>query len=414
MNRSTATDSLWSLVALGTRALASLVTFVVLTRSLGDEQFGFYIGVVALAGIAKPLSMAGAPDLLARNVSRDSADFARALRRVVSVASTIGVAALVILIAVGAVVIDQLDIVALALLAFAELLSYAVPETVAKALNSLERFRDGAIVLLSLGIGRAAIAGILAVAGVDTIAPFAAGFVVVTVVVSIGSWGALPPERVTDRQPLLSAEGAAFAGSHVSATIQNDVDKSMLVAISGGAEAGAYGAGYRLVQYSLLPVQSLLAATYPRFFQRGVEGAAGTRSYARRLVPMVLAYTIPVGMVLILAAGLLARIVGGSFESVDLVIISMAGFPAMFALQTVFGDALVGSGHERFRATAAAGTAALNIALNVILLPTYGWRGAVVATYVVEFLLLTASYLRLRVAVRASLAGHEVNGEVLT
>jgi O-antigen/teichoic acid export membrane protein len=59
----------------GLRLVIQAVYFTVIARSLGPDNYGAFIGVVALVGIAYPFGMLGSGNLLVKNVSRNRAVF---------------------------------------------------------------------------------------------------------------------------------------------------------------------------------------------------------------------------------------------------------------------------------------------------------------------------------------------------
>ena len=76
-------------------------------------------------------------------------------------------------------------------------------------------------------------------------------------------------------------EGFYFSAGLSAQTIYNDIDKTMLARLGTLDATGIYGAAYRLIDVSFVPLSSLLAATYPIFFQKGTDGipaASDTRS----------------------------------------------------------------------------------------------------------------------------------------
>ena len=79
-------------------------------------------------------------------------------------------------------------------------------------------------------------------------------------------------------------EGFYFSAGLSAQTIYNDIDKTMLARLGTLEAAGIYGAAYRLIDVTFVPIQSLLAAAYPNFFRTGVAGISATLGYARRLV----------------------------------------------------------------------------------------------------------------------------------
>ena len=58
--------------------------------------------------------------------------------------------------------------------------------------------------------------------------------------------------------------------------------------------------------------------------------------------------------------------------------------PLVRALQILYSTALLGGGHQRAVARLQVGTAALNVVANLPLIAVFGWKGAVIATYVSE------------------------------
>ncbi len=101
-------------------------------------------------------------------------------------------------------------------------------------------------------------------------------------------------------------------------------------------------------------------------------------------------------------------LLGDDYDGVAVVIWSMSGFPVLRIMQSLLGDSLKGVG--RFGAASAAImiTAALNVTLNLWLIPDYSWKGAAVATYASEIVylgLLFAALRRARATVTSVVAG---------
>ena len=46
--------------------------FVAIARSLGSDQYGLFVAITAIAAICSPFAGGGAPNILLKNVSRDS------------------------------------------------------------------------------------------------------------------------------------------------------------------------------------------------------------------------------------------------------------------------------------------------------------------------------------------------------
>ena len=72
-----ARNTLWMVSGQGLRLIIQAVYFTVIARSLGANNYGAFVGVVALVGIVYPFGMLGSGNLLVKNVSRDKSLFAR-------------------------------------------------------------------------------------------------------------------------------------------------------------------------------------------------------------------------------------------------------------------------------------------------------------------------------------------------
>src|ERR1700691_4802350 len=71
-----ARNTVWLLFGQGLRLVIQALYFVEIARSLGARNYGTFVGVVALVGIAFPFGDLGSGNLLVKNVSRDKSLFA--------------------------------------------------------------------------------------------------------------------------------------------------------------------------------------------------------------------------------------------------------------------------------------------------------------------------------------------------
>jgi O-antigen/teichoic acid export membrane protein len=101
---------------------------------------------------------------------------------------------------------------------------------------------------------------------------------------------------------------------------------------------------------------------------------------ARRLVPPAAAYAVAAALALVLLAPTVPWLLGPEYRNVVEVIRWLAVIPVLRALHYFAADALTGSGHQGWRTAAQLTVAGFNVALNVVLIPRYSWRGAVWAS----------------------------------
>jgi O-antigen/teichoic acid export membrane protein len=172
------------------------------------------------------------------------------------------------------------------------------------------------------------------------------------------------------------AEGVYFSTAGAAATIYNDIDKIMLSRLADLASTGVYAAAYRVIDVSVTPIRSLAAAAYPRFFERGVKGIAASYQYAQLLIAKTAMYGAVVSASLWMLAPALVTILGPKYQAVVPAVRWLALIPFLRCFHSFLADALSGAGFQRTRTALQVLVAVTNIALNLVVLPKYSWRGA--------------------------------------
>jgi O-antigen/teichoic acid export membrane protein len=66
----------------------------------------------------------------------------------------------------------------------------------------------------------------------------------------------------------------------------------------------------------------------------------------------------------------------------------LAFLPVVRSIATPGANVLTGTGRQRLRIIGTTGAGLFNLALNLMLIPSYGWRAAVVSTLIAEVLLM--------------------------
>ena len=171
-------------------------------------------------------------------------------------------------------------------------------------------------------------------------------------------------------------EGFYFSTGLSAQTIYNDLDKTMLARLGTLAATGIYGAAYRLVDVSFVPVSSLLTASYPNFFRAGAEGIIATISYAKSMLFRALGYSIFACVAILACAGIVPHILGGEYAGTVEALRWLAVLPILKTVHYFFSNALSGAGYQAVRARIQAGVAVFNVLINFWLIPAYSWRGA--------------------------------------
>lgn len=394
--------SLWSFIGLFGRAALSTVMVVAATRALGLEGYGVFVGVVAYVTLVAPLSAVGSGEVLIQRVSNQVEDFRAAWGAVLALLMTVGVALYVAMIGLALLILPDVDLMVIVVLGAAEFVAAGIIANNLRAYAALDRYPALAACNIAEGAARAGAAVVFWVSDSTDIVVLATmmlvGLSAVAVVSSLTlarQWGR--PSRPTS--PLLAEarSGAPFAITQTSDMVQTNIDKTLLVSFGKEADAGVYGAGYRLTSYAMMPVMAVLSATYPEFFRRGKVGLATAMAYSRSLRRRLLGLGLLAGVGAALVSPVAAYAFGDQFGGVVPVALALALYPAVKALQALSGDVLTGTGNQPYRSRVQVITAVGNVVANIILIPPYGWEGALAATYLSELVLLALLMRRIRV-----------------
>jgi O-antigen/teichoic acid export membrane protein len=205
------------------------------------------------------------------------------------------------------------------------------------------------------------------------------------------SFGPIRP--VLDRALLKDLVPAAlpFAGAAAVAVVLSYFDLVLVGLWMGTAEAGVYGAAYRILWLPTLLVTAYLTALRPSVARRAMSEPASPFSLLGPSTPAVV------------AVGLLGALLGIAFapQVVDILygppfrdaVVPLRLLLLSFALLVVsrhYRLVLVASGRQALDLKIMAAAAALNVALNVWLVPRFGLVGAAASNVASEATILAA------------------------
>jgi O-antigen/teichoic acid export membrane protein len=171
-------------------------------------------------------------------------------------------------------------------------------------------------------------------------------------------------------------EGFYFSASQTSQTLYNDIDKTMLARLSTLDAAGVYGAAYRLIDVSFVPVSAALWSAYPNFFRAGAKGISSSIAYAKPLMRRAVIYSGAVFALLLLSSGIVPFVLGPEYVATAAALRWLAILPVLKALHYFFSDTLTSAGFQGIRTAVQAAVAVFNVLINLWLIPAYSWRGA--------------------------------------
>jgi O-antigen/teichoic acid export membrane protein len=392
-------------VGQGMKLIIQATYFVLIARCLGPGTYGAFTAVVALAAILSPFSGIGSNNLFIKNVrsGKRTSSLCWGNGLIATVCSGFAFSGLVLLIeyvfhlrtalwVVIAVCISDLvllRITELAVFGFAAV--DRMKETVVQNVGGslLRLIAIGALSLLHRPVSLELWAGAYLLASVlgTTYSIYRAYQIL----------GAPSFDLGCLRED--AADGVYFSIGASAATIYNDVDKVMLGKVSFVA-VGIYAAAYRIIDVSMTPIRSLISAAYPRFFEKGLQGMKSTYPYALTQIGRATLYSVVLVPVLWIAAPLLPRILGEHYANTISALRWLALLPVLRGVHSFLADSLSGAGFQGFRSAIQVMVALVNIGLNLVILPRYGWLGAAWTSLASDGLLVVSFWVAVRYKVR--------------
>jgi O-antigen/teichoic acid export membrane protein len=400
MIEKTARNAVWATLAEGSRIAAQAAVLVVLARRMVPKTFGAVVGVTALLQLVAPFATLGAPIVMFRKRARAELDHADAWGMALVMALGGAVVSSVPILLLADILTPGIPLKALAALGVAELILVTLSDLSAVVAAAEDSFAWAFGIRAVASACRVVAAGAFWVSGGSNAEAWALCYVVTMsiaalyAVTTIAARLGPPSRRWPERGDL--RDGVIFSASLGAFAVQDNVDKPLLVAYGYSADAGTYGIGYRMVIMTMLPVRAVLAASLRRFFVLGKRDPEETISHASRLMVGSLLYGVVVAVALFIAAPLVLTVFGDQHKEVVSVIRWLALLPLIRVVEYFLSDVLTGINLHAARFRCLAIGASLNVAFNVLLIPRYSWRGAVIATYASEVVLTAAVYNALR------------------
>ena len=186
-----------------------------------------------------------------------------------------------------------------------------------------------------------------------------------------------------------------FSAPMGASKLQTDADKFLLNVFRYNADAGLYGAAYRLVLLGTLPLLALDTAAFQRFLPRA-EGQPGVhwRRATRLAALMAVASTLVAAALYVLLPFFDFLFDDEYKEAVNIVPWLLLLIPLIATSNTPM-NGLLGLGRADKRMLVYLSSAAVSLVLYFVLIPPFSWQGAVVATVISELYLSIAGWVAL-------------------
>lgn len=395
-----AADTGWATGAEVATLASGLAVFYLVTTRLGPAGYGYFVGAQTLVAMLAMLSSAWVGMLLLQQLVRDRRPASEVFPACLFLTLLAGTCATLMALGIGTVLLPGLALGTLLLFALAELLGAGMTTLAAALLQASDDYRGAILLRICVLLLRlVAVAG-LVVSDSVSLRSIAVSFFVVSVTV-----GALALALVSRRLgiPLRLGRpsrrdvrsGLSYAGTLVAFAVQEDADKLLLVRLADPVTAGLYAAAYRAVQLALVPIRALTAASHRRFLQHDPLSRGEHLSRSLRFTAAAGTYGLAATIVLLVGAPLVPRLLGPEYERSGPMVMLLAPLVLCRGLSLFGFNGLMGLRRNGVRVLIIGFAAALNAALNILLIRQISWQGAAVATLCAEVFLITATWFAL-------------------
>ena len=368
--------------------LAGLVTTAWLARALLPEAFGVIGWGVAVIGYLGLLVNFGIDRHALRLISRAPDGIRDIAGAVLGVRLVL--AAILYVVWIGFIMLLDRDPLVTTVFAVQGLGLFVTAITLDFAFQAVERMGINAarqIAASLLGLAGA----LLLVAGPDDVALAAAVTVGATGLATIGALAAfrgrygLPPlawQPGRWRGMLRASAPVALAG--ILTTIYITADLVMLGFMADAHEVGLYSASARLAVMAVVPASIAGAAFLPQLAAARDDPSRRNRIAARHAAPVLVVGAALAALAIAYPSHLLGIVFGEAYLPATATLALLLGASAVTCLRLCHDSALLAWDFDRERLMTLGGAAALNIALNLVMIPRYGGYGAAMATLAAE------------------------------
>ncbi len=386
--------------------IATLALTVVLARETGRAGLGVYVFALAWAELTTALLGPGLDRLLMRRVATDRQQLGRLLGDIL------------VLKALRGVPIVALSWMALAILGYAAgtravvylmTVAYVLDAFNLTLLRAFEGLERAELVGLTLSVQRIVAAGlglaaVLAGFGLRTIA---AGYIVASAV-ALGIAFALlagqagSPDVHTDARSRrdLGRSARPFAAQEVLAGGLARLDAILISLLVGQSTVGVYGAAYRLFEATLLVSTALSSAFVAMFtyLQRDSEPSLG--AVFNRALKVAVAVLVPVAVaMMVLPDSLLALIYGAKFQDGSGALRALGPTAVLLAVVILATTLVVSRRDPQLLLKTFTVGLAVNLGLNLALIPVLDATGAGLAMLGTELVLVVITLRLARIEV---------------
>jgi O-antigen/teichoic acid export membrane protein len=378
-----------------------------LARLLGEAAYGIYGTVGAFIAVGTAVVNFGMGPIVIRDVARSPQQAGKYLTATLILQGTLALLAYVLVNGAAALGGYEPEIRALLALAALSLLVDILGNMTNDLLLAQERMLASSVVAVIHILVLIALAAGVLLAGQGLpglyVATLAAGVLRVLALWALVLRGGVHPVWPLDRSiaaPLLR-NGAPLALSAFLALAYQHADKLMTTRFIGSTQTGYLTAAF-VVIFGVVELlnTTILTAIYPMMSRYHADGQGATFGFiVEKLAFFTLLISLPLALVLSsFAVEITVPLFGPNFHPTADVLRILIWYAAATMTGNVLAQAMVVQNRQRTLLLTRASGLAINITLNVLLIPRVGITGAALASFAAEMIVLTLLLRRFQAA----------------
>ena len=383
----------------GFQAIVSLISVAILARYLDLTTFGQYAFIVAFVEIFKVISTMGINTILTREVAKNKEGALRLYSSALAIQGILSVITFGI-IAISINVISSSDIVIKAtyLCAIAVIFEF-IGKTFSSVFQAFERmefdtyktflsqgiFLLGIIAVAKFNLGLIGIFYALILAGcIDAIFGF---FVVQSAFVKFQ-----PKGNLTEVW-FLAKEAIPLGFKRVMRRIGFRIDTLILAAFKSSAEVGLFHGVYKMVQALQFLAEGALQAIFPIFSRHyGTSHGSFDLAYEKSFKFLSI-IGVPIAIFLsFFSHEIIMLVLGKKFIAAVSALQILSWMIAFMFLSNLMENVLVAGGKQSICTLVTGVALAINLILDLLLIPRWSFTGASIATLITEFTITVLSF----------------------
>ncbi len=327
------------------------------------------------------------------NVARDRDSFDRFFGNCIIFLTISGFILLAALLVLAGFILPSTPVLIVLFLGMGELVFYRLVDIAAQAFQAFENMKLAANTYLLASFFRLALS--IAFVFIPVHNAVAWSFIYLISNISVGVFALLYLTKLAglpkfDKSLITYTfkNGWAYSLGISATSIYSDVDKIYLSRFDSLAVTGYYNAAYRIILLLITPLQALVYALNTRMFQSGQNGVSGLIPLLRRILYIILIYSLVSFLLLLLFRPLIPKILGAGFSSSSVVVVTMFMIVPLASINYVIGDVLMGAGYQKARSVIQIIVAIFASIFGFFVIQKYSWQGGIMTSVCSQSVLL--------------------------